>query len=64
MLWVDAVCIDQSDVEEKSHQVALMPEIYFTATKVLCWLGTSTPETTLAIQQFKELAMNSIEQMM
>ena len=27
-LWVDALCIDQDDVEERSQQVLLMREIY------------------------------------
>jgi Heterokaryon incompatibility protein (HET) len=39
ILWADAVCIDQSDVEEKSHQVNLMGEIYGRASRVLIWLG-------------------------
>lgn len=39
ILWADAVCIDQSDVEEKSYQVNLMGEIYGRASRVLIWLG-------------------------
>lgn len=39
-LWVDAICINQMDNEEKSHQVRLMGEVYCRATRVLSWLGT------------------------
>ncbi|KAI6085595.1 heterokaryon incompatibility protein-domain-containing protein [Hypoxylon rubiginosum] len=38
-LWVDAICINQNDSEEKSHQVQLMGSIYSSATRVLSWLG-------------------------
>jgi len=38
-LWVDAVCINQGDNDEKSRQVVLMPDIYSSAIQVLFWLG-------------------------
>lgn len=38
-LWVDAICIDQSNVEEKSIQVANMFSIYSKASCVVIWLG-------------------------
>jgi hypothetical protein len=41
-LWVDAVCINQSDNQEKSLQVPLMAKIYGQATSVLIWLGEET----------------------
>ncbi|KAK4445261.1 heterokaryon incompatibility protein-domain-containing protein [Podospora aff. communis PSN243] len=38
-LWVDALCINQQDNVEKSHQVNLMSEIYSKAQVGLLWLG-------------------------
>lgn len=38
-LWVDAICIHQSDDAEKSVQVAMMGDIYKNALKVVAWLG-------------------------
>ncbi|KAK4494639.1 hypothetical protein PRZ48_013995 [Zasmidium cellare] len=38
-LWIDALCINQADDEEKSEQVALMGDIYHGAVGVLVWLG-------------------------
>lgn len=40
-LWVDALCINQSDagVVEKNQQVKRMGEIYARSEKVLIWLG-------------------------
>ncbi|KAG4442480.1 hypothetical protein IFR05_002032 [Cadophora sp. M221] len=39
ILWVDAICINQDDVEERNNQVSLMGSIYSSAWRVLCWLG-------------------------
>ena len=39
LLWVDAICINQKDKEEKSFQVAMMRDIYKLAAKVIFWLG-------------------------
>ncbi|KAK1749614.1 heterokaryon incompatibility protein-domain-containing protein [Echria macrotheca] len=37
-LWIDAVCINQDDVEEKNTQVQMMGEIYRAAERVIIWL--------------------------
>ena len=39
-LWVDALCINQRDIDEKSKQVPRMTEIFSSAYTVLIWLGT------------------------
>ncbi|XXH00562.1 hypothetical protein Hte_006910 [Hypoxylon texense] len=38
-LWVDAICIDQGDEDEKSQQIPLMSQIYRSASSVCVWLG-------------------------
>ncbi|KAI1130243.1 heterokaryon incompatibility protein-domain-containing protein [Nemania abortiva] len=38
-LWVDAVCINQQDEEEKRRQIPFMDVIYRGASAVLVWLG-------------------------
>jgi len=38
-LWADALCINQTDNEEKSRQVRLMAQIYGKAARVLAYLG-------------------------
>jgi hypothetical protein len=40
-LWIDAICIDQSEITERNHQVSLMGEIYTNARLVISWLGLS-----------------------
>ncbi|OQV09929.1 hypothetical protein CLAIMM_14002 [Cladophialophora immunda] len=39
VLWVDAICINQEEYQEKSRQVGMMAEIYGRASQVLTWLG-------------------------
>ena len=38
-LWIDALCINQEDVQERNEQVGLMNRIYGDADEVLIWLG-------------------------
>lgn len=38
-LWIDQVCIDQSNLAERSQQVRLMGEVYTKAESVIAWLG-------------------------
>lgn len=38
-VWVDAICIDQTNVSERGHQVQLMPKIYSGAQTVLIYVG-------------------------
>ncbi|KAI0156472.1 heterokaryon incompatibility protein-domain-containing protein [Xylariaceae sp. FL1272] len=39
-LWVDAVCINQANTDERNQQVFLMSFIYSRAIKVVSWIGT------------------------
>ncbi|KAH6611867.1 heterokaryon incompatibility protein-domain-containing protein [Boeremia exigua] len=39
ILWVDALCINQKDTDERAAQVQLMGLIYFKARQVRIWLG-------------------------
>jgi len=41
-LWVDQICIDQDDRNERSHQVKLMGQIYTSCFRVLVWPGRMT----------------------
>jgi hypothetical protein len=38
-IWIDAVCINQADNDEKNIQINLMHQIYRSARKVWIWLG-------------------------
>ena len=41
LIWTDAVCINQSDVDERAAQVCQMRQIYENAGIVVAWLGPS-----------------------
>jgi hypothetical protein len=49
VIWVDAVCINQDDPNEKSWQVDQMRRVYLQAECVLVWLGPSTDDSNKAI---------------
>ncbi len=38
-LWVDAICINQNDIQERNAQVTLMADIYRRAFRVFAWVG-------------------------
>lgn len=38
-IWIDAICINQTDLDERSAQVAIMRHVYESATAVLVYLG-------------------------
>jgi hypothetical protein len=40
-LWVDAICINQSDIKERGEQVQNMLQIYRLSTTVITWLDVS-----------------------
>ncbi|KAF7185073.1 Heterokaryon incompatibility protein 6, OR allele [Pseudocercospora fuligena] len=48
--WIDALCIDQADNGERSHQVDLMAQIYSKADRVLVWLGPAGESSNLAMR--------------
>ena len=49
MLWVDAVCIDQTNIPERNHQVSIMKHIYFQATMTFVYLGEACLQDEVAL---------------
>lgn len=48
-LWIDALCIDQSDARERTHQVGMMSKIFGRANKVISWLGPAYDNSEYAM---------------
>lgn len=48
-LWVDAICINQLDVQERSAQVLIMGDIYSRCERVTIWLGKTPAEVAAQI---------------
>lgn len=60
LFWVDAVCIDQRNEDERSHQVSQMGKIFNTAAETIIWLGPSSKDSDLAFQSLSELSLASV----
>lgn len=58
LIWADAVCINQSDMDEKSAQVGMMDRIYNNAVYVLAWLGPKDAHSDLGLQTANTLITN------
>jgi Heterokaryon incompatibility protein (HET) len=54
-MWVDALCINQSDDGEKSEAVQEMKRVYEDAAHVIVWLGPSGDDSDVALQTMNEI---------
>ena len=49
VFWVDAICINQSDINEQGQQVRNIRDIYSSAEHVVVWLGPEEGDSVLAM---------------
>jgi hypothetical protein len=49
ILWVDAICINQNDIDDKGKQVSQMAQVYRHAQRVVAWLGVPRWNSSLAL---------------
>lgn len=57
-VWIDAICINQSDIAERSKQVTIMGDIYQRATRVIVWLGVENQESSHAMHLLQAFGSN------
>ncbi|KAK6703195.1 hypothetical protein SNK04_013083 [Fusarium graminearum] len=55
-LWVDAICINQQDMDERARQLRKMRHIYGDAWSVVAWLGEPSFQSDSAIQLIRDFA--------
>ena len=63
-VWIDAICINQDDLEERASQVKLMGEIYSRAHTVYAWLGpkdASSDDALEIIEQFSRVPADMLQ---
>jgi len=56
-LWIDAIRINQSDVDERGDQVSQMGSIYSKANDVVVWLGEATNDSNQGMDFLNEILM-------
>ncbi|KAH7061022.1 heterokaryon incompatibility protein-domain-containing protein, partial [Paraphoma chrysanthemicola] len=52
-VWIDAICIDQANQEEKERQIQSMAKIYGHASRVIVWLGEAADDSDLALEAIR-----------
>jgi hypothetical protein len=52
-LWIDAICINQQDIAERSQQVGIMSQIYAKSRRNLIWLGEDDGTSKSAIASIR-----------
>ena len=62
LLWIDAICINQSDVSEKTEQVKKMKDIYANATNTVVWLGPEWSNSDGTIAEINRVGQHIISQ--
>ncbi len=55
-IWVDAICINQQDIAERSREVTRMGKIYRQAREVLIWLGNEGGESDKGMDLIRTLS--------
>ncbi|KAI1079341.1 heterokaryon incompatibility protein-domain-containing protein [Whalleya microplaca] len=56
-LWIDAICINQSDWPERDLQIKRMGKIYSRSTAAIIWLGQTSTSSALALEKLNQLGL-------
>ncbi|KAI0379978.1 HET-domain-containing protein [Hypomontagnella monticulosa] len=57
-VWIDYICMDQKDMNEKNYQVPMMASIYGDAKCVYVWLGEESDDSKLAMDFIQNRVLN------
>ncbi|KAI1407420.1 HET-domain-containing protein [Hypoxylon sp. FL1857] len=57
-IWIDYVCMDQSNIDEKNYQVPMMATIYGESECVYVWLGDEDEDSELAMGFIRNRVLN------
>ncbi|KAK8135094.1 hypothetical protein PG984_007106 [Apiospora sp. TS-2023a] len=55
VIWIDAVCVNQTDTKERGHQVALMTRIYSEASRNIIFLGEGNNASLNGLETIRAL---------
>lgn len=59
-LWADTLCIDQTNVDDKTQQVQLFHRIYSQATRTLIWLGPDESDPRQSLRDAGKLIQEGL----
>ncbi|KAE9364913.1 HET-domain-containing protein, partial [Stipitochalara longipes BDJ] len=57
LLWIDALCINQGDIQEQSSQVQQMGTIYQKAENVVVWLGEGSQTSSMGFSLLRDIVL-------
>ena len=58
VLWIDQICVDQKNLEERGEQVLRMPDIYSLAQGVIVWLGPEEDNSNVAMEILNDVGQD------
>ncbi|KAI4112128.1 MAG: hypothetical protein LQ339_000136 [Xanthoria mediterranea] len=58
VLWIDQICVDQKNLEERGKQVLRMPDIYSLAQGVVVWLGPEEDNSNVAMEILNDVGQD------
>jgi hypothetical protein len=61
MFWIDAICINQGDIQERNQQAQLMRKIYLNAKMVRVWIDVDVDPSCSAMIKLQNLNDQSTE---
>jgi nucleoside phosphorylase len=61
ILWVDAICIDGTNMMERGHHARHMGDIFKQAERALFWLGEPTDNANVLLDSLSELQQKAID---
>ena len=56
IFWIDQICINQLDTEERNQQVSMMGQIFHKPQRVIVWLGPADEDTPEVWHLLRDLA--------
>ena len=62
-MWIDAICINQNDSEEKNVQVSMMGDIYASATRTIVWLGERSADSDVAMDFIGSIRQRTLDKL-
>ncbi|KAI0129564.1 heterokaryon incompatibility protein-domain-containing protein [Xylariales sp. AK1849] len=64
LIWIDAICINQRNVQERSHQVEMMRDIYAKANEVSVFLGAKRDDSKYAIERLNQYQIQRVVELL